>query len=65
MADEDEERTDFGNKIISLRTAMIAYAVLAAIAFGTLKGYALGVALIIVFGAAAKSYLHYIRERME
>ena len=65
MADQDEERTDFGRKVISIRTAMIAYAILAAIAFGTLKGYALGVALIIVFGAAAKSYVHYIRERME
>ena len=65
VADENEERPDFGNKVISLRTAMIAYAILAAIAFGTLKGYALGVALIVVFGAAAKSYLHHVRERME
>jgi hypothetical protein len=65
VADEHEERTDFGDKIISIRTAMIAYAILGAIAFGTLKGYALGVALIVVFGAAAKSYVHYLRERME
>lgn len=65
MADEEEERTDFGRKIISMRTAMIAYAILAGIAFATLKGYALAVALIIVFGAAVKSYVHYLRERME
>lgn len=65
MADEDEERPDFGGKVISIRTAMIAYAILAVIALATLKGYALGVALIVVFGAAAKSYVHYLRERME
>jgi len=44
---------------------MIAYAVLLAISVFTLKGYALGVAVIVVLGAAAKSYLHYLRERME
>jgi hypothetical protein len=66
VADEDEEeRPDFGGKMISIRSAMIAYAILAAIAFGTLKGPALGLALIVVFGAAAKSYVHYLRERAE
>jgi hypothetical protein len=66
VADEDEEeRPDFGGKIISIRSAMIAYAVLAVIAFATLRGYALGVALIVVFGAAAKSYVHYLREQQE
>jgi hypothetical protein len=63
--DEQEERPEFGRKIISLRTGMIAYAVLAIIAFATLKGYALGVALIVILGLALKSYLYYLRERME
>lgn len=63
--DEQEERPEFGRKIISLRTGMIAYAVLVILAFATLHGYALGVALIVILGLALKSYLHYLRERME
>jgi hypothetical protein len=62
---EDEDRPQFGGKVISMRTALIAYAVLAGIAVATLKGYALGVALIVVLGAAVKSYVHYLRERMD
>lgn len=65
MAEQDNDRSQFGNKIISLRTGLIAYAVLLVIALFTLKGYALGVAVIVVLGAAAKSYVHYLRERME
>ncbi len=63
--DEQEDRPELGRKIISLRTGMIAYAVLAIIAFATLTGYALGVALIVILGLALKSYLYYLRERME
>ena len=63
--DEQESGPEFGRKIISLRTGMIAYAVLAAIAFAALSGYALGVALIVIFGFALKSYLYHLRERME
>ncbi len=62
---EQDDRPELGRKTISLRTAMIAYAVLLAIAAATLKGYALGVAVIVVLGIAAKSYVHYLRERME
>jgi len=63
--DEQEGRPEFGRKIISLRTGMIAYAVLAVIAFATLSGYALGVALIVILGFALKSYLYHLRQRME
>lgn len=65
MVPEQDNRPEPGRKMISLRTGMIAYAVLLAISIFTLKGYALAVAVIIVLGAAAKSYLHYLRERME
>lgn len=65
MVPEQDDRPELGRKIISARTAIIAYAVLLAIAVATLKGYALGVAVIVVLGAAAKSYVHYLRERME
>lgn len=62
---EDHDRSEFGRKVMSLRSAMIAYAVLLIIAVATLKGYALGVALIVILGVAAKTYTHYLRERME
>lgn len=65
MAEEDHDRPAFGRKVISIRTAMIAYAVLLVIALATLRGYALGVALIVILGVAAKTYTHYLRERME
>ncbi|MGI9075566.1 MAG: hypothetical protein ACR2JB_30525 [Bryobacteraceae bacterium] len=51
--------------IIAIRTAMVLYALLLVAAFTILKGTALYVALIIVLGIAAKTYLHYLRERLE
>lgn len=68
MIEEEEEegdRPELGRKMISLRSAMIAYAILLVFAAATLKGYALGVAIITVLGMAAKSYVHYLREHME
>jgi hypothetical protein len=51
--------------IIGIRTAMVSYALLLVAAFATLKGTALYVALIIVLGIAAKTYLHHLRDRLE
>jgi hypothetical protein len=51
--------------IIGIRTAMVLYALLLVAAFATLKGTALYVALIIVLGIAAKTYLHHVRRRLE
>ena len=69
MVSEEDDRSQrhppLGRKIISMRTGIIAYAILLAIAVATLKGYALAVAVIVVLGAAVKSYVHYLRERME
>lgn len=51
--------------VISLRTALILYALLIIAAFATLKGAALAVALLIVGALAVKSYLHHLRGRIE
>jgi uncharacterized membrane protein YiaA len=51
--------------VIGIRTAMVLYALLLVAAFATLKGTALYVALIIVLGIAAKTYLHHLRDRLE
>jgi hypothetical protein len=51
--------------LIGVRTATILYILLVAAAFVTLHGNALGVALIILFGLAAKSYLHYWSEKQK
>jgi uncharacterized membrane protein YiaA len=51
--------------MIGIRTAMVLYALLLVAAFATLKGTALYVALIIVLGIAAKTYLHHLRDRLE
>lgn len=50
--------------VIGLRTALILYALLVLAAIATLKGTALAVALLVVLGLAAKSYLHHVRGRM-
>ncbi len=63
--DEQDDRPELGPKMIKIRTALIAYAVLAVIAVIVLKGYALALALIVVCGAAVKTYVQYLRERME
>ncbi|MBV9156111.1 MAG: hypothetical protein JO097_07595 [Acidobacteriaceae bacterium] len=51
--------------VIGIRTALILYALLAGASFATLKGMALVIALIIVLGIAAKSYIHFLRGRIE
>lgn len=51
--------------MISLRTAMLLYALLTVVSFALLKGTALAFALIIVGALATKSILHYYRDRME
>lgn len=51
--------------VIGLRTALVLYALLVFAAIATLKGTALAVALLVVLGLAAKSYLHHVRGRME
>jgi uncharacterized membrane protein YiaA len=51
--------------VIGIRTAMVLYALLLVAAFKTLKGTALYIALIIVVGLAAKTYLHYLRDRLD
>jgi hypothetical protein len=44
---------------------MALYAILVVASFLTLKGMALAIALIIVFALAIKSYVHYLRSRIE
>jgi hypothetical protein len=51
--------------VIGIRTAMLLYALLIVGAFATLKGTALYIALVIVLGIAAKTYLHHLRSRIE
>ena len=59
----EHERDERRRTLIGLRTATVFYLVLAAVAFATLKGKPLALALIIVGGVAAKSYLHYWKEK--
>jgi hypothetical protein len=51
--------------MISGRIAAVLYAILAAISFLTLHGKALAFALILVLGLAAKSYIDYLRSRLQ
>lgn len=51
--------------VISLRTALILYALLIVFSVWALKGTALILALLIVGALAVKSVLHYLRERLE
>ncbi len=44
---------------------MVLYGLLAAWSVATLRGIALAVALIIVGGLAIKSYVQFLRSRME
>ena len=47
--------------LISARTAFLLYGVLVAVAFYTLKGRFLTLALIIVFALAAKTWVDHLR----
>jgi hypothetical protein len=49
--------------VIGWRTATVLYVLLVAFAFWTLHGRALALGLIIVGALAAKSYLHWWKER--
>jgi hypothetical protein len=60
MSPPEQSRT-----IIGIRTAMVLYALLLVAAFAVLKGTALYIALIIVLGIAAKTYVHHLRGRLE
>ena len=51
--------------LIGLRTAVFLYALLVIAACLTLKGKPLYLALIIIAGLAAKSCVHYFRQRAE
>jgi len=51
--------------VIGIRTAMLLYVLLIVGAFAILKGTALYIALVIVLGIAAKTYLHHLRSRIE
>ena len=51
--------------MIKGRVAAVLYALLVAISIATLHGKALAFALIIVLGLAVKSYLDYLRRRLQ
>jgi len=51
--------------MITGRIAAVLYAALAGISIATLHGKALAFALIIVLGLALKSYLDYLRRRLQ
>lgn len=59
-------KQDEGHKgVISIGTAIGLFAVLAVWSILTLRGVALTLALIIVGGLAVKSYVHFLRDRMD
>ena len=51
--------------MIGPRTAAVLYAALIAVALATLHGKARTFALIIILALAVKSYIDYLRRRME
>ena len=51
--------------MISGRIALVLYAALVAISIATLHGKALAFALIVVLGLAVKSYVDYLRHRLQ
>lgn len=53
------------DSVISLRTALLLYAVLVILAFLTVHGNARILTLLIVGALAVKSLIHYYRDRME
>ncbi len=53
------------SSLIGLRTAIFLYAVLVIVSCLALRGKPLYLALIVVGGLAAKSYVHYLRERVD
>ncbi len=64
--DRTEDLTPEGQQtLIGVRTATILYLLIAVAASVMLKGKPLVLALIIVFGLAAKSYVHYWKGKGE
>jgi hypothetical protein len=63
--DESDPRESGNQGTIGIRTAMVAYAVLAVIAVFTLKKEWLFVALVILGGAALKTYIFHVRSKLE
>ena len=59
----EEREPEQPRTLIGVKTATILYVLLGTAALATLHGKALIVALIIVVGLAAKSYLHYWSEK--
>jgi hypothetical protein len=59
---QDEEQH---KGMISIGTALVLFAALAALSMVTLKGVALAFALIVIGGLAIKSYVHFLRSRLE
>ena len=51
--------------VISFRTAILLYIVLTISACMLLKGRALALGLILIGGLAAKTYVHWLRQRMQ
>ena len=51
--------------VIGLRTAILLYAILLGCALWLLRGNARLVVAILIFGLAAKSVVHYLRERSQ
>jgi hypothetical protein len=51
--------------VIGIGTAFALYLVLALWSITTLKGIALAFALIVIGGLAAKTYIHFLRSRIE
>jgi hypothetical protein len=51
--------------MISGRIALVLYAALVALSIATLHGKALAFALIVVLGLAVKSYVDYLRRRLQ
>ena len=64
MSDEDPPGEP-QSSLIGLRTAIFLYALLVIVSCLILKGKPLYLSLIIVGGLAAKSYVHYLRERVD
>jgi hypothetical protein len=56
---DQENSQERPQTMIGVRTATLLYLLLCVAAFATMKGKALALSLIIIFGTAAKSYLHY------
>ncbi len=51
--------------LVGPKTAILLYVLLVLASFLTLRGTPLYLALVIVVGLAVKSFVHYLRSRME